>query len=258
MSAETTGNPIPFDGPANGDSPYNVFLWSFFMIVVSEIGDKTFFIAAVLAMNNSRFLVFISAFAALFTMTVLSVIVGHVAPLLFSKVFSQFAAGILFIIFGIKMLLETREMTGNEGQEELLEVVNEIEKSDTKDKLLEQGELNVREEARPSKLFGIIPKVCVQGFVMTFLGEWGDRSQIATVAMAGAQNFVWVCIGSLTGHALCTGIAVIGGRMLASRISVKTVNITGGILFLLFGIVALFECLSDGDYGRISMKSFSD
>lgn len=29
--------------------------------------------------------------------------------------------------------------------------------------------------------------VFAQAFVLTFLGEWGDRSQITTIAMAGAH-----------------------------------------------------------------------
>lgn len=61
----------------------------------------------------------------------------------------------------------------------------------------------------------------VQTFVMTFLGEWGDRSQIATIAMAAGQDYWYVTIGAISGHAICTGIAVVGGRMLASRISVR-------------------------------------
>ena len=39
---------------------------------MSELGDKTFFIAAILAMRHSRMLVFAGAIAALGLMTVLS------------------------------------------------------------------------------------------------------------------------------------------------------------------------------------------
>ena len=37
-------------------------------------------------------------------------------------------------------------------------------------------------------------------------------------------------------HCYLTGLAVIGGRMLAARISEKTVALVGGTLFLLFAI----------------------
>lgn len=61
----------------------------------------------------------------------------------------------------------------------------------------------------------------VQTFVMTFLGEWGDRSQIATVAMAAGSDYWWVTAGAVVGHGLCTAGAVIGGRAIAGRISMR-------------------------------------
>jgi putative Ca2+/H+ antiporter (TMEM165/GDT1 family) len=33
----------------------------------------------------------------------------------------------------------------------------------------------------------ILGPVFVQSFVLTFLGEWGDRSQIATIALCAAR-----------------------------------------------------------------------
>ena len=36
------------------------------------------------------------------------------------------------------------------------------------------------------------------------------------------QNVVGVTVGGTLGHALCTGLAVIGGRLIAQRISVRT------------------------------------
>lgn len=35
---------------------------------------------------------------------------------------------------------------------------------------------------------------------------------------------------------MCTGLAVIGGRLLASRISERLVALSGGLLFLLFAL----------------------
>ena len=50
------------------------------------------------------------------------------------------------------------------------------------------------------------------------------------------QDPVGVTIGGCTGHSVCTGMAVVGGRMLASRISEKSVAFYGGLTFLVFGI----------------------
>lgn len=59
-----------------GDSPFNEgFVSSFLLILFSEIGDKTFFIAVLLALQQSRSAVFAGTFGALAVMTVVSV--GH-------------------------------------------------------------------------------------------------------------------------------------------------------------------------------------
>lgn len=81
--------------------------------------------------------------------------------------------------------------------------------------------------------------VFAQAFVLTFLGEWGDRSQITTIAMGGAhvslahdyylfailadtcQSIPVIAFGTILGHGLCTFGAVMGGRYLSTKISVK-------------------------------------
>lgn len=70
----------------------------------------------------------------------------------------------------------------------------------------------------------------VQAFAMTFLGEWGDRSQIATIAMAAGQDYWWVTIGATTAHCLCTAVAVIGGSAIAGRVSMRVGKYSSPIL----------------------------
>ena len=69
---------------------------------------------------------------------------------------------------------------------------------------------------------------------MTFLGEWGDRSQIATIAMAAGSEYWFVIFGAIIGHGLCTAAACIGGKYLAKKISMRNVTIGGAIAFLFF------------------------
>lgn len=85
------------------------------------------------------------------------------------------------------------------------------------------------------------PKIFLEVLTMTFLAEWGDRSQIATIALAAHRNPYGVCIGGCLGHGFCTALAVLGGKFLASRISEKHVTLIGGSLFLFFGIHSFFE-----------------
>ena len=98
------------------------------MILVSEIGDKTFLVAALMAMRHPRLVVFSAAFSALIMMTVLSAVLGHAVPTLIPKTFTKFMAAVLFLIFGVKMLKEGREMSPDEGVgEEMREVEAELE-----------------------------------------------------------------------------------------------------------------------------------
>lgn len=50
----------------------HAFIASISVIIVSELGDKTFFIAAIMAMRHPRLTVFLGAISALGLMTVLS------------------------------------------------------------------------------------------------------------------------------------------------------------------------------------------
>ncbi|GME76583.1 unnamed protein product [[Candida] boidinii] len=87
----------------------------------------------------------------------------------------------------------------------------------------------------------ILTPVWVQTFTMTFLGEWGDRSQIATIAMAAGSDYWLVILGGIVGHGICTAVAVIGGKMLAAHISMRNVTLGGASAFFIFAILYLYS-----------------
>jgi len=88
-----------------------------------------------------------------------------------------------------------------------------------------------------------LSRVCtpifLEAFVLTFLAEWGDRSQITTIALAAHKDPYGVTIGAIVGHAFCTSLAVIGGKILALKISQRLVAAVGGMLFIVFAWHAL-------------------
>merc|ERR1739838_137213 len=66
-------------------------------------------------------------------------------------------------------------------------------------------------------------RVLTQALTLTFIAEWGDRSQIATIALASAKDPLGVIVGGILGHCLCTGLACVGGKVIAGRIAERTV-----------------------------------
>ena len=107
----------------------HAFIASISVIVVSELGDKTFFIAAVMAMRHPRFMVFSGAILALVAMTILSALFGWVT-IVIPRVYTYYISTLLFAIFGLRMLKEGYYMSPDEGQEELEEVQSDLKKKD--------------------------------------------------------------------------------------------------------------------------------
>lgn len=240
----TTGEPLSFTNyfsfQQNMKGFTQAFSKSFMMIVATEIGDKTFFIAAILSMKFARWAVLIGALTALVVMTILSVAMGMILPQLVSATYTHLLGGALFIYFGLKLLWDSREMQYGKASDELNEVEDELQYTSKKGDGDEEAPLSSSAASSYTLHKPSIAAVTWQALSLTFLAEWGDRSQIATIALSAHQNALGVTLGGCMGHALCTGIAVLGGRILASRISEKTVSIGGGILFLLFGIHSIF------------------
>ncbi|XP_075234633.1 putative divalent cation/proton antiporter TMEM165 isoform X2 [Lycorma delicatula] len=231
-------------GPAKTAEPVQAFLHAFVaslsVIVVSEIGDKTFFIAAIMAMKHSRLTVFAGAISALAFMTVLSVVFGYAATVI-PRAYTFYVSTALFALFGLKMLREGYYMSPTEGQEEFEEVQSDLRKREDE---LERESLTVDVESASNRrkqqnVLKAVSRIFLQAFTLTFVAEWGDRSQLTTIILAAREDVFGVTLGGIIGHALCTGLAVLGGRFIAQRISVRTVTIIGGVVFLVFALSAL-------------------
>lgn len=239
---------------ATGD--LSSFLISVLMIVVLEIGDKTFLIAALMAMRHDRVLVFSAAFLLLVVMLVLLGVVGHAVPALLSRRITQAGAAVLFLVFGIRLLREGLAMSKSLGvEEELQEVEQEIsgaEKNLPED--IEEGNASqtLQQSAGSlltsllSNLFSLVfSPVWIQVFIMTFLGEWGDRSQVATIAMAAGSDYWYVILGAIVGHGMCTAAACLGGKLLAQKVSMRTVTLGGAVAFLVFLVMYAYSSYYD-------------
>merc|ERR1719204_1169746 len=170
-------------------------------------------------MKHPRLTVYAGAILSLAMMHVMASFFGY-ATTVIPRIYTYYISSLLFAIFGVKMLHEGYHMSPNEEQE--------------KKGTLESGGSRGAEVTA----MGLFSKIFMQSFTMTTLAEWGDRSQMATVILAAREDVYGVCVGGVLGHALCTGLAVVGGRIIATRISVRTVTLIGGVVFILFALSA--------------------
>jgi len=266
------------------------FSESISVILVSEIGDKTFFIAAILAMRNNKLTVFLAAVSALFLMTVLSALLGWVVTTFIPREITYYTCTAIMFAFALKMLWEAWRMGEGEMEETQKEVEQELadldgqaqpdsergdadgksEVSSGADNLGFEGQQPTSANERASSPKSQSPKGSEQGwvnsaidrgckenswfgkkclkifklfvntFTLTFIAEWGDRSQLATIVLAGINDVVGVILGGCLGHAICTGGAVLAGALIARFISIRKITFLGALVFLGFAIASIF------------------
>ena len=200
------------------------FYQSFSLVFLSEIGDKTFFVAGLLAAKLSRFVSFVGSLGALAVMTILAVLIGQIfhavpAGLTQGLPLDDIAAVAAFLFFGVKILAEAFEDGGGSSfmDEELEDAEETVESSDTITKTTALTQI-------------------ASTFALVFAAEFGDRSFLSTIALSAAQNPIAVAAGSIAAHAIATGIAVLGGAYISKYISEKAISIIGGSLFIIFAI----------------------
>ena len=128
---------------------------------------------------------------------------------------THYGAGMLFSLFGIKLLWEAKNMKGGEALDELKEAEEELLEAERKDKEkqmrrrhdsndVELGQVHINgsnkdvdidTEYKKKMTSGWNFSILIRAFMMTFVSEIGDRSQITTVVLAAHRNPYGVTIG---------------------------------------------------------------
>ena len=201
---------------------------SFTAITLAELGDKTFFMALILAARHRARWVFIGAFAALAAVTLISLALGYGLRELLPQALVPWLAAVLFLAFGLKLLIDAQAMGSGAAAEEA-----------------EDAEAAVN-EAEKHQMITTPWAVIWEAFALVFIAELGDRTQFTTIFLATAPGFGFTALlaGTLAGHALVTWLAVGAGRWIGGRISERLLYRLSGGLFLLFGLAALGQALT--------------
>lgn len=80
----------------------------------------------------------------------------------------------------------------------------------------------------------------VSGFLLIFLAEWGDKTQIASGIFGTQYDALMVLCGTILALAFVSIIAVYFGKIIGDRINKKLMTRVAAIIFIILGIVFFF------------------
>ncbi|KUM02517.1 TMEM165/GDT1 family protein [Chromobacterium subtsugae] len=184
------------------------FLISTGVVALAEIGDKTQLLALLLA---SRFKKPIPIILGIFVSTLVNhFAAAAVGQWLMTKIgpdFMRWGLGISFVMMAVWMLIP--------------------------DKLDEDGGLRER--------FGVFGTTVIA----FFLAEMGDKTQIATVALAARfHELPMVVAGTTLGMMIANVPAVLLGEVAAKKLPQKLMHGIAAVLFVVLGVITLMSPLT--------------
>jgi len=172
---------------------------SFFLILASEMGDKTQLLALVLVLRFRKPWGIMAGIlvATLLNHAMAAWVGGWFASLVSKQHLSWILAGIFFI-FACWILIPDKD-----------------------------------EEFQKSNRYGAFATT----LVAFFLAEMGDKTQLATVAL-GAKfgSLLLTTIGTTAGMLVADGFAVFLGEKMTKKISMKWIRVGASFLFAAFGV----------------------
>jgi putative Ca2+/H+ antiporter (TMEM165/GDT1 family) len=182
----------------------------FAIMLLAELADKTQLVTFALATATAKpKQVYLGALGGLFSVTALEVLAGSLLALFVPLQLVQLAAGCAFVALGVYALFTTRRH---------------------------------EEEAPESVKVG--KHVWARAFVLTFVAEFGDKTQIiAILAVAATGLLLVVFLAALLAMALVNAVSVFLGDRTRHIFGAKTIIYISGVAFILAGVLVLASAL---------------
>jgi len=176
---------------------------TFLLVGLAEIGDKSQLVCMTLAARHRGLPVVIGAIAAFAILNLLAVLFGAAVAAWLPEWIVVLAVAALFAGFGISAL-RYKEEAGDEDVEE-----------------------------KPGH--GIVATT----FLLIFLAEFGDKTQIAVAGLGSTENPLAVWAGATIALAITSILGVFAGRKLLNRLPLLWIHRISGVFFLLLAIFAV-------------------
>jgi len=183
------------------------FLLSMSFVVLAEMGDKTQLLAMAFATRYKAWVVLWAVFWATALNHLLAVTVGTYLTNIVPIEYIQIAAAVSFVLFGLWTI------RGDELNNE-------------------------------DKRFSFSPFWTVA--IAFFIAEMGDKTQLATVALAAKyQSLVPVWMGTTTGMLIADAIGIVAGIVIGKKIPERAVKWFAATIFIIFGLIGLYQYLPE-------------
>ena len=190
----------------------------FLTIFVVELPDKTFIATLVLATRYRPLLVWIGVASAFLVQTVVAVLFGGLISRL-PETPVHLLVAVLFLVAGILLIRGAAKADAEEAETE--------------------EEFAGKAAADASGL-----KAVSASFLILFLAEWGDLSQLATAGfVARGGNALSVGVGAFAALALVSALGAVIGRALLKRLRLAVIRRIGGGICLLFAALLVVQLL---------------
>ncbi len=176
---------------------------AFLLVFLAEFGDKSQLVCMTLAARYRPWPVLVGAGFAFAVLNLLAVVFGAALAGWIPELWLTLIVALLFGFFGIQSLL-----------------MKEDDDDDT-----------VAQKSRQSLL--------LSAFLMIFVAEFGDKTQLAVAGLGGTEAPLPVWLGATLALLATTAIGVLAGKALLKRFSLVIIHRVSGGFFIVLAALAL-------------------
>ncbi|MBI2276191.1 MAG: TMEM165/GDT1 family protein [Dechloromonas sp.] len=180
---------------------------TFLLIALAEFGDKSQLVCMTLAARHRGLPVVLGAVAAFAILNLLAVLFGAAVAAWLPEWVVTLAVAVLFAVFGISALRYQEEDDDEEVEE------------------------------KPGH--GIFATT----FLLIFLAEFGDKTQIAVAGMGSTTDTAPVWLGATLALSCTSILGVLAGRKFLHKLPLVWIHRISGLFFLALAAYALFRLL---------------
>ncbi len=188
---------------------------AFVVIAAAELGDKSQLVCMSLAARHQPLPVLLGAFVAFAVLNLIAVLFGAAVARWVPEAIVAVLVALLFGAYGLYMLC--------------------AEQTDTTQTLVEKSGHGV----------------FLTTFLMIFVAEFGDKTQIAVAGLSSSALAAPVWIGSTLALSATSALGVWAGRTLLKRIPIRSLHRVGGVIFIALAVYAALRAIPTAYIDRL-------